>query len=147
MAYGSNQRRSRAALQSLRYLSRTYPIEAFPINATPADVYSGYGEVYPMKKNSRPKSRARYGSSEEDKGVVDPLTMFLVSTGAGLLGKLGGVFSNHVLAEDAAAANAAIANNQLQLEAAKEANKPYLYMAGAFVIGAVALGTAAIFRG
>jgi hypothetical protein len=140
MAYGSNQRRDRAALQSLRYTNRSYPIMIYP-SSKPQDVYGNSGNISnfggSLFAKQKPK-RSKYGK-DTNYGWIPLVTS--------IIGAIGGQVSNHVLQADANAANAAIAANQQVLDLEKEKNRPYLYMAGAFVIGAMALGTAAIFRG
>ena len=139
MAYGVSQRRDRAALQSLRYMNRSYPIMVYPSRGE-QDVYGDFrgNPSYAGIRLKKNKKRARYGNAK-NYGFLPILTA--------VLGTVGSNISNHLLAQDAQAANAAIAQNQQQIELAKQQNRPYLYMAGAFVIGAVALGTAALFRG
>jgi len=139
MAYGVSQRRDRAALQSLRYLNRSYPITVYPEQGG-QDVYGNFrgNPSYAGIRLKKNKKRARYGRPK-DFGFLPILSAAFTA--------IGSTVSNHLLAQDAQAANAAIAQNQQQIELVKQQNRPYLYMAGAFVIGAVALGTAALFKG
>jgi len=118
MTYGASQRRSRAGLISLASRGGTYPIRAYPIQGSAA-VYANpaYGSV----------------ESETEYGWLLPL----LTTAAGAL-------SNHFLASDAQAANAQAQANAQQIAALEAANKPYLYLGAAFVLGAMVLGIAAV---
>lgn len=129
----SNQRRDRTTLQMFRYAKNEYPIVMYPPNRE-QDAYAGsYGRL-PQRR----RRNAKYGNKKGEYGWLQAII--------GIGTAIGGAYSNHLLAKDAQDANLAIAQGQQQVEAAKEANKPYLYMAGAFVLGSVALGVAMMFR-
>lgn len=123
-SYGASQRRSRAGLQMMRYRRQGgYPIVTRPIGDDLA-IYAN-----PM---------VSYGSPQySDKGWAFLVPLF--SAGASAV-------SNHLLAQDAQAANAQAQANAQQIAAAEAANKPFLYMAGAFVLGAGILAVVAIVR-
>ena len=122
MAYGSSRRRARAGLQTMRYRQQGgYPISTKPIGDQLA-IYAN-----PMTS---------YGSTQySDKGWAFLVPLF----GAGAT-----AVSNHLLAQDAQAANAQAQANAQQIEAAEAANRPFLYLAGAFVIGASILAVVKI---
>lgn len=124
MAYGSSRRRARAGLQAMRYRQQGgYPIATRPIGDNLA--------IYANPTTS-------YGSPQySDKGLAFLMPLFAAGAGA---------ISNHLLAQDAQAANAQAQANAQQIAAAEASNKPFLYMAGAFVLGVSMLAVVTIVR-